>query len=130
MQSVDDETPTPLGRIAGALLAGVVAWLAACGVPWMLFGHRYDLFLISHRHRDALSLMHMPMFIAWSGIVALYGAITGFRYGLNGTMDILNLVWNTGESNDPELREAARQFRVITPASIVISLILLYVFHG
>ncbi|AZP12512.1 hypothetical protein [Undibacterium parvum] len=121
-----DETPSTIERIFGAVMASAFAGGTAIAAPWILAWKYPIKFFIFF---PLTSVLVMPMFYVWILIVVIYALSAGFRYGFFGVLDIFNLIWRTGETNDRVLRDAAEKYRVLIPVTIFVSyLLILHVF--
>ncbi|MFZ6751312.1 hypothetical protein [Undibacterium sp. Ren11W] len=117
-----DETPSTIERMFGAIVASVFAGITAMAAPWILawkFPIKFLLFF------PLTGVLVMPMFYAWILLVAIYAFTAGFRYGFFGVLDIFNLIWRTGETNDRVLRDAAEKYRALIPITIFVSYLLI-----
>lgn len=117
-----DETPSTIERMFGAIMASVFTGVTVMAAPWILAWKFPIKFLIFF---PLASVFVMPIFYIWILIVAIYALTAGFRYGFFGVLDIFNLIWRTGETNDRVLREAAEKYRALIPVTIFVSYLLI-----
>ena len=106
-RSPTDE-PTFFGRVVGASIAFVFGGLTVISIPWFLaWKHPIRLGLLL----GIQWLPFVPVFYVWVFVVAVFALNIGFKLGGFGTLDVLNLLWKTGESYDPTVQKMASSLR-------------------
>lgn len=102
------DEPSLFSRVLGALVAFVFSGLTVVSLPWLLawkFPIRLGLLV------GIQWLPFVPIFYIWVLVVALFALHMGFKLGGIETLDVLNLLWKTGESHDPTVQAMAGSLR-------------------
>jgi hypothetical protein len=103
-------------------MASVFGGLTVISLPWLLawkFPIRLGLML------GLPSLVFLPVFYVWVLIVALMACNIGYKAGAYDTMDILNILWKTGDSYDAKTLAMAGTLRTMMIISAIVTFILL-----
>ena len=116
-----DEKASLIGRIVGAIMAFVLIGLTVIFIPWLLAWKSHIRLGLIHGHP---SPAFITAFYIWALIVALAALYMGFKSGIYETMDILNILWKTGESYDPKVLAMAETLRNIMIISAIATFIL------
>lgn len=116
------EEPSLFSRVVGASIAFVFSGLTVISIPWLLawkFPIRLGLLV------GIQGLLFVPVFYVWVFVVAVVALHMGFKLGGFQMLDVLNLLWRTGESYDPTVRAMADSLRTTIIWSGVATFVLL-----
>lgn len=122
MRHPEDGPPSLWGRFIGAAMAMVFAMLTSVAIPWFLawkFPVKLGLLF------PMLKVFAFYGFYFWIALVGIFAMTIGYLYGGEAILDVFNLVWKTGETNDKEAKEAAEMMRLIIPATMIVSAFLI-----
>lgn len=117
-----DDSPGLTGRILGALMAFVFSGLSVIYLPLLLFWKFPIYFGFS---LGPPSIFFFPVLCMWGLVVAFSSLAIGFQAGVYETMEIFNVMWQTGESFDPEVHKKVILLKKITAVSAVVTMALL-----
>jgi hypothetical protein len=104
-----DDQPSLVSRIIGALTALLFGALTVFFVPWLLawkFPIRLGLAVML-----PVVLLLRPFLYLWLAYVAVAALSIGYKAGTYDTVDMLNLIWKTGDSHDPRVHAMASALR-------------------
>ncbi len=108
--------PSALGRIGGGAAGLVFGGTTVIFLPWLRaakYPTRFGVFV-----GLPMLLFALPFVLIWSLIFGVAAMRTGYRAGIWDALDILNIIWKTGESHDPKIHALAESLRktIITSA--------------
>jgi hypothetical protein len=103
----DDNVPSLGERMLGAIAAFLFTALTTFGLPWIVAAKStfFPIVPIS----PFLSIVFWTLVFA----ISIFFFTVGFRFGIYDVMDIFNQIWETGETNNRSIRDAADRYRLI-----------------
>jgi hypothetical protein len=98
MRLPDDEPPSFIGRVIGALCALVFTGLTILAIPFLIGVKSFWVWWLPLHSYNSI------VFFMWVALVSGAAGVIGFRAGVFGTLDLLGHLWGTAEPLDYELR--------------------------
>ncbi|MEW5757438.1 MAG: hypothetical protein AB1810_14170 [Pseudomonadota bacterium] len=102
------DEPSALSRIIGGIIASTFGMLTVFLLPLMLsWEFPFKMWFLMRIN----SVYTLPIFYGWILVIGSAALYIGYKLGAAETMDVLNIIWGTGESNDPRIQKLARSLR-------------------